>query len=35
MADGTRQANVPRSESCGNQPEFGFHTLKVFSTVQA
>jgi len=30
MADGTRQATVPQLESCGNQPEFALHTLKVF-----
>ena len=25
----------PQLESCGNQPEFGLHTLKVFRTAQA
>jgi hypothetical protein len=31
-ATGTLHATVPQLESCGNQPEFFRHTLKVFRT---
>jgi hypothetical protein len=35
LAAGSLQASVPQLESCGNQPEFALHALKVFRTALA
>jgi hypothetical protein len=34
-ATGTLHVTVPQLESCGNQPEFARHTLRVFRTALA